>query len=121
MSNGILMLGRNGKLRIKAGLAAKQAASQQPHQQSGGNKGTEKAILHSGQADPLIFHMAMQVYRSHDFTQTELTFHLSNFLLLDTPPSPLLYHHFYFLIHLKRYIGSVRAVLMQVSSPSKTQ
>lgn len=83
------MLGRNGKLRIKAGLAAKQAASQQPHQQSGGNKGTEKAILHSGQADPLIFHMAMQVYRSHDFTQTGLTFHLSNFLLLDTPPSPL--------------------------------
>lgn len=84
------MLDRNGIIKTKAGPAAKQTCSQRPDQQGRGNKGTEEAIFHSGQAAPLIFHMAMQIYSSQDFTQPDrtrgLTFHLSNFLLLGTAP-----------------------------------
>lgn len=90
ISSATLMCGRNGIIKTKAGLPAKQAGSQWTDQQGRGNKGTEEAIFHSGQAAPLIFHMAMQIYSSQDLTQPlrtrggGLTFHLSNFLLLRT-------------------------------------
>ncbi len=85
------MCDRNGIMKIKAGLPAKQADSQLPDQQGRENKGTEEAIFHSGQAAPLIFHMAMQMYSSQDVTQSERTkdertFHLISFLLLGTTP-----------------------------------
>ncbi len=67
------MLGRNGIIKTKAGPPAKKAGSQWPDQQGRGNKGTEEAIFHSGQAAPLIFHRAMQIYSSQDFTPPERT------------------------------------------------
>ena len=67
------MLGRNGIIKTKASLPAKQAGSQWPDQQGRRNKGTEEAIFHSGQAATLIFHMVMQIYGSQDFTQPERT------------------------------------------------
>lgn len=62
---------RNGIIKTQAGFPAKQADSQLPDQQGRENKGTEEAILHSGQAAPLIFHMAMQMYSSQDVTQSK--------------------------------------------------
>lgn len=79
------MLGRNGIIKTKAGLPAKQAGSQWPDQQGRGNKGTEEAIFQSGQAAPLIFHMSMQIYSSQDFTQPEKTKGGGNISLVQFP------------------------------------
>lgn len=90
--NEILMLDRKWIIKTKSSPAAKQATSHWEDRQGRGNKGTEEAIFHSGQAAFLMFHMAMQIYSSsQDFTQpdktTGLTFHSSSFLLVGTTPS----------------------------------
>lgn len=79
------MCGRNGIIKTKAGLPAKQAGSQWTDQQGRGNKGTEEAIYHSGQAAPLIFHMAMQIYSSQDLTQPLRTRGGANISLVQFP------------------------------------